>query len=216
MKTLLPEEIEQKSFAIIERRIPKGIFSAKEQEIVKKVIHTTADFSLIKRLYFSEGVIDLATGILKTGKDIFTDVAMVTAGISPQYLNGYKGKVICEIRNPQVAEIAKKEKITRSAAAVRYALELNKNIGMFAIGNAPTALFELIKIAKEKQLDDFVIIGACVGMVGAKEAKGKLIKSGLPCIALRGKRGGSPIAATILNGLFKIKMEVENEKIISL
>lgn len=205
MKTLLPEEIEQKSFAIIEKRIPDGVFSEKEREIVKKVVHTTADFSLIKRIYFSEGVIELATDILRKGKDIFTDVAMVTAGISPQYLDGYKGNVICEIRNPEVAEIAKREKITRSAAAVRYALEHNKNVGIFAIGNAPTALFELINIAKSINLTDFVVIGACVGMVGAKEAKNLLIKSGLPCIAIRGKRGGSPIAATIINGLFKIK-----------
>jgi len=204
MKKLLPEEIEEKSFSIIEKHIPVNLFSETEREIVKKVVHTTADFSLIKKIYFSNGVIELATDILKRGKDIFTDVAMVEAGISPQYLRDYKGKVICEIRNPKVAEAAKSEMITRSEAAIRYAVEHNNNIGIFAIGNAPTALFELIKLAKEGHISDFIVIGACVGMVGAKEAKNHLIKSGLPCIAIKGKRGGSPIAATILNGLFKI------------
>lgn len=205
MKRLLPKEIEEKSFSIIEKRIPNDIFLGNEREIVKKIVHTTADFSLIKKVYFSRGVIEQAMDLLSSGKDIFTDVVMVGAGISPQFLNDYKGRVICEIRNPEVARMAEKEGITRSEAAVKYAVMNNKNIGVFAIGNAPTALFEVIKLAKEGIIENPLVIGACVGMVGAAEAKLRLIKSGLSCISIRGKRGGSPIAATILNGLFKIK-----------
>ncbi|GAB4435225.1 MAG: precorrin-8X methylmutase [bacterium] len=213
MKKMLPKEIEEKSFSIIEKRIPLGMFSQAEREIVKKVVHTTADFTLINKVFFSPDVIAKAVKILGEGRDIFTDVAMVGAGISPQYLKGYRGKVICEIRNPEVAKIAEKEGVTRSEAAVRYAVANNSNIGIFAIGNAPTALFEVIKLTKEGQIkEDVLVIGACVGMVGAAEAKSKLIKSGLPVIAIRGKRGGSPIAATVINGLFKIMKEGKYEK----
>lgn len=205
MKKLSPVEIEEKSFSIIEKRIPEGLFSASEREIVKKIVHTTADFALIKRVYFSKDVIKRAIKMLGEERDIFTDVLMVSAGISPQYLNGYRGKIICEIRNPEVARIAEREGITRSEASVRYAVLNNKNIGIFAIGNAPTALFEVLRLFKEGVIKDAVVIGACVGMVGAKEAKAALIKSGIPSIVIKGKRGGSPIAATIINGLFKIK-----------
>ncbi len=204
IKKLLPKEIEEKSFSIIEKRVPQDIFSPEEREIVKKIVHTTADFSLIQRVCFSKGVIKKALKLLKEGRNIFTDVQMVSAGISPQYLNDYKGKVICEIRNPFVAEMAEKNGITRAEAAVKYAVENYKNIGVFAIGNAPTALFEIIELAEKNVIKDFVVIGACVGMVGAAEAKKRLTDSQIPCIAIRGKRGGSPIAATILNGLFKM------------
>jgi precorrin-8X/cobalt-precorrin-8 methylmutase len=204
MKQLQPKEIEDKSFGIIEKRIPKGVYSAEELEIVKKVIHTTADFSLRKNVHISPDAISLAMKNLKQGADIFADVMMVAAGISPPHLKNYKGKVLCYIRNKAVEELAKKEKITRSQAAVRLALKKNKNIGIFAIGNAPTALFEILKAAKEGLIKNTVVIGACVGMVGAAQSKALLIKSGVPCIAIKGKRGGSPIAATIVNALFKL------------
>ena len=205
MKKLLPDEIEQKSFKIIERRIPEGVFTTKEIEIVKKIVHTTADFSLIPKIYFSPNVIDFAIALLNKDVDIFTDVMMVSAGITPKYLNDYKGKIICEIRNPDVAMLAKEKGITRAEAAVMYSIERNKNIKIFAIGNAPTALFEIIRLANQGVIKDFLVVGACVGMVGAAAAKTKLIKSGIPNITVKGNRGGSPIAATIINGLFKLK-----------
>lgn len=205
MKKLLPEEIERKSFDIIERRIPEELFKGEKREIVKKIVHTTADFSLVKKIHFSLDAIEVTKRLLGEQKDIFTDVAMVAAGISPKYLQNYKGNVICEIRNKEVAEVAAKESITRSEAAVRYAVERYKNIGIFAIGNAPTALFEVIRLYNAGVIKDVFVIGACVGMVGASDAKRLLIKSAIPSIVIRGKRGGSPIAATILNGLFKLK-----------
>lgn len=204
MKQLLPDEIERKSFAIIERRIPEGLYTPDERVIVRKVIHTTADFALRKNIHISLHAIAAGLKAIRSGADIFTDVMMVGAGISPSYLKGYKGKVICLIRDKAVEAMAKKEKITRSQAAVRLALKKNKNIGIFAIGNAPTALFEILKAAEEGLIGDALVIGACVGMVGAAESKAMLIKSALPCIAIKGKRGGSPIAATIVNALFSI------------
>lgn len=204
MRVILPEEIERKSFQIIDSHIPKGVYTNEEYVIVRKIIHATADFSLRKNIFFSENAISLGLEKLKENANIFTDVMMVASGISPSNLLNYKGKIICCNREEEVKEIAKKYEITRSAAAVKFAVANYDNIGIFAIGNAPTALFELLNLAREGKIKNALIIGACVGMVGAAESKRKLINSGLSCIAIKGKRGGSPIAATIVNGLFTI------------
>lgn len=202
---MTPREIEEKSFRIIEKRIPSGLYTPGELEVVRKVIHATADFTLRKNIHISEDAISSAVRNLNRGLDIFTDVKMVEAGISPSYLDRYKGKVICRIRDKSIEAEAKREGITRAQAAVRRAVAKSSRIGIYAIGNAPTALFEILRLAAEGKIRDAVVIGACVGMVGAAQAKAALIKSGIPCIALKGKRGGSPIAATILNALFKIR-----------
>ncbi len=202
---LLPDEIERKSMEIIEKRIPTDVYSKEELLIVKKIIHTTADFSLRKNIVFKEKAIELALKNLKEGKDIITDVYMVSAGISPSLLEGYKGKVQCFIREKSVAQMAERLKITRSQASIRYASEKLDNIGIFAIGNAPTAIFEILRLHKEGKLpNDIVVLGFCVGMVGAKQAKDMLLKSDIPTILLKGNRGGSPICATVINGLLKI------------
>lgn len=202
---LKPNEIEERSMQIIEKRIPKGIYTEKELLLVKKIIHTTADFSLRKNIVFKESAIDLAVKNLREGKDIVTDVFMVSAGISPALLNGYKGKVHCFVRDKEVEEMSKSLEITRAEAGMRYAVQNLNNIGIFAIGNSPTAIFELLRLNKEGKLPkDVVVLGFCVGMVGAKEAKDELLKSDLPAILLKGNRGGSPICATVINGLFKI------------
>ncbi len=208
MIRLTGKEIEKKSFNIIDKHIPDGVYDERQRIIVRKVIHTTADFSIRKNLCFSEKAIEIGVENLKKNCDIFADVMMVSSGISPQYLDNYKGKIICTIRDEETRKISDQQNITRASASVRVALEKSDNIGIFAIGNSPTALFEILKIAKEGKIKDkALIIGACVGFVGAKEAKEALIRSGLNFIVLKGRRGGSPIAATILNGLFYILRE---------
>lgn len=205
MTKLTGEEIEKKSFQIIDRHIPKGVYGENERIIVRKVIHATADLSIRKNIYFSKQAINVGIENLKNNCDIYTDVMMVSSGISPQYLKNYSGKIICTIRDEETIMLSKEKNITRASASVRIALERSENIRIFAIGNAPTALFEILELAKEGKIkNNVLIIGACVGFVGAKEAKEKLIKSGLNCIVLKGKRGGSPIAATIVNGLLYI------------
>lgn len=205
MIKLTGKEIEKKSFDIIDRKIPDGVYDEKQRIIVRKVIHATADFSIRKNLYFSEKAIDIGIENLKNNCDIYTDVMMVSSGISPQYLDNYTGRIICTIRDEETRKKSEEQNITRASASVRVALEKSDNIGIFAIGNAPTALFEILEIAKEGKIkDNALIIGACVGFVGARESKEKLVESGLNFIVLRGRRGGSPIAATILNGLFYI------------
>lgn len=205
MRLFNGNEIEKRSFEIIDKRIPVGVYSKEEHLIIRKIIHTTADFSLRKNIYFSQGAIKVGIEKLTNNCNIFTDVLMVSAGISPTYLENFKGKIICTIRDSKTKELSEKLNITRASASVRIAVENYENIGIFAIGNAPTALFEIIDLAKKGKISkDVLVIGACVGMVGAKESKEELINSGLPCIVIRGKRGGSPIAATIVNGLFKL------------
>ncbi len=205
MRLLIGDEIERKSFEIIDKHIPIGIYSKEEHIIVRKIIHATADFSLRKHIYISKNAIDVGLKKLSEHLDIYTDVFMVGAGISPKYLEGYGGKIICTIRDKETEEIAKKFNITRASASVMVALEKSKNIGIFAIGNAPTALFKVLELVEKGEVSkDVLVIGACVGMVGAKESKNLLINSGLPSIVIKGKRGGSPIAATIINGLFSI------------
>lgn len=209
MIKLTGEEIERKSFQIIDSHIPRGVYDEKERIIVRKVIHATADFSIRKNIYFSKQAIKVGIENLRNNCDIYTDVMMVSSGISPQYLKNYGGSVICTIRDEETIMLSKERNITRASASVRVALEKSSNIGIFAIGNAPTALFEILELAKEGRIkNNALVIGACVGFVGAKEAKEKLIQSGLNCIVLKGRRGGSPIAATILNGLFYILKEV--------
>ncbi|MCX7770396.1 MAG: precorrin-8X methylmutase [Proteobacteria bacterium] len=203
MIKLKGEEIEKKSFEIIDKHIPDGVYDERQRIIVRKIIHTTADFSIRKNIYFSERAIEIGLENLKKGCDIYADVMMVYSGISPQYLENYRGKVICTIRDQSTFEISNQLGITRASASVRVALEKSNNIGIFTVGNAPTALFEILKLTKEGKInDDVLVIGACVGFVGAKEAKELLIRTGLNSIVLKGRRGGSPIAATILNGLF--------------
>lgn len=205
---LTPQQIEEKSMRIIEKRIPKDLYSEKELLIVKKIIHTTADFSLRKNIFFKEGAIDRAIENLREGKDIVTDVFMVKEGISPSLLKGYKGNIHCFIREPEVEEVAKRLKITRAEASMRYALEKLNNIGIFAIGNAPTAIFELLRLYKEGKFpSDGVVLGFCVGMVGANEAKEQLYKSDILSIGLKGNRGGSPMAATTINALLKLSQK---------
>ncbi len=202
---LSPIEIEEKSMRIIESKIPIELYSEDELLIVKKIIHTTADFSLRKNIVFKEGVIKKAVNNIKSGKDIVTDVFMVKEGISPFLLKNYKGALHCFIREEKVQRTAEKEGITRAEASVRYAFENLKNIGIFAVGNAPTAIFEILRLNKKGMIsDDLVVLGFCVGMVGAKEAKKELLKSDIPAILLKGNRGGSPLAATTLNGLLKL------------
>jgi len=205
MRTMLGDEIERKSFEIIDKRIPAGIYSQDEHIIVRKIIHATADFSLRKNIYITKNAISVGLKKLSENVDIYTDVVMVASGISPKYLEDYSGNIICTIRDKETEEIAKRLNITRASASVMVALEKSKNIGIFAIGNAPTALFKVLELVEKGDVSrDVLVIGACVGMVGATEAKNQLIKSGLPCIVLKGKRGGSPIASTIINGLFSI------------
>ncbi|WP_108849512.1 precorrin-8X methylmutase [Clostridium drakei] len=195
----IPMDIEERSFEIIEEEMGPHNFSDRELKIVKRVIHTTADFQYKDLIYIREGAIDSALEILKKGTTIYTDTNMAASGINKAALSKLNSKVECFVAREEVAQIAKDRGITRSMAAVEKAAA--EGVEFFVFGNAPTALFKLIELTKQGKANPKFIIGAPVGFVGAAESKEEIEKLDVPMITIRGRKGGSGIAACIVNAL---------------
>jgi len=196
-----PREIENKSMEIIEGYIKGYEFSPVEKSVVKRVIHTTGDPAIITDIKFAPGAGETGIKIIKDSANIFTDVSMLKAGINSRKLSDFGGQVYCAIANTETIKAAKEWKITRSAAAMRlWGKKLDSSI--IAIGNAPTALFEVLSMIEKGVIKPALIIGTPVGFVGAAESKNLMVTKNLvPYITLTGTRGGSPIAASIVNAL---------------
>jgi precorrin-8X/cobalt-precorrin-8 methylmutase len=201
----VPMDIERKSFEIIEQEMGEHNFPERELSIVKRVIHTTADFEYKDLLYIREGAIDRACEILKHGTTIYTDTKMALSGINKKALRDLNCKVECFVDREDVAEIAKERGITRSMAAVEKAVE--EGVEFFVFGNAPTALYRLKELILEGQAKAKFIIGAPIGFVGAAESKEEIEKLQLPLITIRGRKGGSTVAAAIVNALMYMLVE---------
>lgn len=195
----IPMDIEERSFEIIGEEMGPHNFSDRELKIVKRVIHTTADFQYKDLIYIREGAIDSALEILKKGTTIYTDTNMAASGINKAALKKLNSKVECFVAREDVAQIAKDKGITRSMAAVEKAAA--EGVEFFVFGNAPTALFKLIELTKQGKANPKFIIGAPVGFVGAAESKEEIEKLDVPMITIRGRKGGSGIAACIVNAL---------------
>ena len=194
-----PMDIEKRSFEIIEEEMGRHNFSEEELKIVKRVIHTTADFEYKDLIYIKAGAIEAAKEILKKGTKIYTDTNMALSGINKKALKELNSTVQCFVSREDVAEIAKDRGITRSMAAVELAAE--EEIEFFVFGNAPTALYKLMELMKEGKANPKFIIGVPVGFVGASESKKELEKLDIPFITIRGRKGGSNVAASIVNAL---------------
>ena len=194
-----PMDIEKRSFEIIEEEMGEHNFSEEELKIVKRVIHTTADFEYKNLIYIKEGAIEAAREILKKGTKIYTDTNMALSGINKKALKDLNSTVQCFVSKEDVALIAKDRGITRSMAAVELAAE--EEIEFFVFGNAPTALSKLMELMKEGKANPKFIIGVPVGFVGAAESKKELEKLDVPFITIRGRKGGSNVAASIVNAL---------------
>lgn len=195
-----PTAIEEKSMQIIAGALDKLDCTAEELITIKRVIHATAEPELARQVRFSPDAVNRAKNLLRQGADIITDVSMLQAGINKVKLAEYGGQVKCFIADSEVRSQAEKTGLTRSIMAMRKAIKL-KQPKIFAIGNAPTALFELIRLYQlENQAIDF-LIGTPVGFVGAAESKAELNKQDFPFITLLGRRGGSAVAAAIVNSL---------------
>ncbi|ADL12365.1 precorrin-8X methylmutase [Acetohalobium arabaticum] len=199
-----PEAIEDKSMNIIEEEVADLECSDQEKKIVKRVIHATADFDFKDLIIISEDAVEAGLQALESGSNIVTDVNMLRAGINDRKLGSFGGELKCFISNDDVAKEAKEKGITRSMMSMRRAAK-NPDNKIFAIGNAPTALFELMKLIKAGKADPELIIGTPVGFVGAKESKAELEKMDLPFITVRGRKGGSSVAASITNALLYMK-----------
>jgi len=197
-----PEEIEHESFRIILAELGQHEFSTSELAIVVRVIHATADFEYKQLLTFSPNVIQQAIDAFHCGCNVITDVRMVAAGIRRDLIEKYGGEVICSIDDPKVKERAEREECTRAAAAFRLN-EKHLNGAIVVIGNAPTALYEIIHQVQTSNLRPAAIVGVPVGFVKAAESKAALTELDLPWIVTQGRKGGSTVAAAIVNALLK-------------
>ncbi len=197
-----PQEIEKRSMEIIDNKIKNmNKFSPQEEKIVKRIVHATADPEIAEKVVVSSQAISAAFDLFEEGCNLVTDVNMLKAGISKKALNKLNIKVNCFIAREEIAEKASQLDITRSMMSMRKAVE-DKNNKLFIIGNAPTALFELLRLIKAGKGDNVkLIIGTPVGFVGAAEAKENLQEFDIPYITVKGKKGGSPVAASIINAL---------------
>ncbi|AHM73288.1 cobalt-precorrin-8 methylmutase [Yersinia hibernica] len=196
-----PQEIEQNSFAIIGDIIaherPDYVFVSEMHEaVIKRVIHTTADFDWLDILHFSPEVLSRIAKAISRGCTLYTDTTMAMSGINKTLLKQMGCECRCYISDPRVVESAPIQGITRSMAAVDVALA-EPGEQLFVFGNAPTALFRLL----ERQATPVAVIGVPVGFVGAAESKDALVDSDLPCIAALGRKGGSNVAAAIVNAI---------------
>lgn len=200
-----PMDIEVKSFEIIGEEMGPHNFDDRELKIIKRLIHTTADFEFKNITYIRDGAIDAALDILKKGVTIYTDTNMAKSGINKAALKKLNCKVECFVDREDVAEIAKERGITRSMAAVEKAVE--EGVEFFVFGNAPTALFKLKELTIDGKANPKFIIGSPVGFVGASESKEEIEKMDTPMITIRGRKGGSNVAAAIVNALMYMIVE---------
>ena len=212
MKTKLenvqPREIETRSFEIITEELGDHKFQPGTELIVKRCIHTSADFEYADSLYFSEGAVEQAIEAIKNGASIVTDTQMAKAGINKKALGKFGGEVFCFMSDEDVAAKAKAEGSTRAAACMDKAAALGKPV-IFAIGNAPTALVRVYELIQEKKISPYLIIGVPVGFVNVVQSKEMIMESGAPCIVAKGRKGGSNIAACICNALLYM---IDNER----
>ena len=197
-----PQDIEKRSFAIISKELEeKGIVLPKEQELVtKRAIHTSADFDYEKTMTYSAHAVGIAKKLIQNGADIVTDTNMALAGVNKKELAKYGGEAHCFMAEEEVAKIAKERGVTRAAVSMEKAAQIEKPV-IFAIGNAPTALIELYEMIKSGKYRPAFIIGVPVGFVNVEAAKDLILKTDVPYIINRGRKGGSNIAAAICNAL---------------
>jgi len=202
-----PYEIEKLSFKIIDSEAGDHEFEPVEWRIVQRMIHTTADFEYIKNVRFHPKAINAGIKAIQRGCRIITDTNMAKTGIRKGEVSLFKCKVYCFIGDSDIAEKSKKEGITRAEASVNKAFDTDQD-GIYVVGNAPTALFRLIKLVKEKKAVPDLVIGVPVGFVNAKESKDALIELDIPYISNVGRKGGSNLAASIVNALLIIAAEL--------
>ena len=200
LENVKPMDIEKRSFEIITEELGYDL-PEKEAPIIKRCIHTSADFDYAKNLCFSEDVVEKALKALKNGACIVTDTQMAKSGINKKALAKYGGEVYCFMSDADVAETAKKNGTTRATASMDKAAEMNKPL-IFAIGNAPTALVRLYELIEDGKLKPELIIGVPVGFVNVVPSKELILTlEDVPYIVARGRKGGSNIAACICNAL---------------
>ncbi len=195
-----PADIEKRSFAIITEELGGRTFPESVAEVVKRVIHTSADFDYADNLCFSPDAVEQAKAALEAGATIVTDTNMALAGISKPTLAKLGGKAVCLMADEDVAREARTRGVTRATVSMEHAAKLDGPL-IFAIGNAPTALIRLHELIGEGAVSPALVIGVPVGFVNVVESKELFIGGDTPYIIARGRKGGSNVAAAIVNAL---------------
>jgi precorrin-8X/cobalt-precorrin-8 methylmutase len=200
LQNVLPEEIEKRSFEIIGQELGDVKLDPLEEPVIKRVIHTTADFEYLNNLKFSEDAVAKGIEALKKGAIIVTDTQMARAGINKGTLEALGGEALCFMADEDVAAAAKANGTTRATASMDKAAALSKPV-IFAIGNAPTALVRIYELIREGRLKPELIIGVPVGFVNVVESKELIMELEVPYIVAKGRKGGSNVAAAICNAM---------------
>ncbi len=208
LENVKPMDIESRSFEMITEELGDKKLIPGTELIVKRCIHTSADFEYADNLCFSEGVVEKAMDAIKEGAWIVTDTQMGKAGINKKSLARYGGEVCCFMADEDVAEEARERGVTRAVVSMEKAAKLQKKL-IFAIGNAPTALIRLYELIENGELTPELVIGAPVGFVNVVQSKELIMKAPVPYIVARGRKGGSNIAACICNALLYM---INNER----
>jgi precorrin-8X/cobalt-precorrin-8 methylmutase len=203
MEYRTPQEIESESMKIIDAEAGSHSFSAEEWTIVRRIIHATADFEVMSTIRFHSGAIAAGVAAIKKGCPIYADTEMLAAAITKNLQKRFGCSVLCHVADTAIKTKSDSSGVTRSALAVRKAAP-SLTHGIIAVGNAPTALMETIKLCTEGLITPDLIIGMPVGFVGAAESKQQLFSSGLVYITMLGRKGGTPAAVAAINALISI------------
>jgi precorrin-8X/cobalt-precorrin-8 methylmutase len=203
----VPEDIEKRSFEIIAEETDLGDVPPEQVPIIKRVIHSTADFEFKKTLMFHPDAIRTGIDAIRAGKDILTDIEMVKAGISKKLLGRWGGKVICTIGDDNVVAVSAETGRTRAEISMERGI--TDNIGIIAIGNAPTALLKVIELFNSPRTThrSAMVVGVPVGFVKALESKSLLAAQNFPFITNLSQKGGTPVAVAIVNALLRMAAE---------
>jgi len=216
LQQIKPEQIETESFRIIEQEFfaqtGRKVVSYNPEifKIIQRVIHATGDFSFASTLTFHEQAITAGLSSLRKGKNVLIDVNMGASGISRGILHNFGGSVICRVGDQEVGQIAKTKGLTRSEVAIDLARD--SNVGIVAVGNAPTALLAAMQLIEKGKFKPDLVVGVPVGFVNAEESKELLSKKAYPYITALGRKGGSSVAVAIINALLRIAQEKKSSE----
>lgn len=195
-----PQAVEEAGLKIIDQEVGRHPFNPGQWSVVRQVIHATADFDFAREMVFHPAAVEAGVAAIRFGADIVADTQTVDVGITKDRLRKYGGSVWCFISDDDVILKSKEENLPRTAVAMRKAAETSDG-SVYVIGDAPAAVLELIRLVKEGKAKPSLIIGVPVGFIGAAEAKEKLLSLSTPFITCRGRKGGSTVAAAIINAL---------------
>lgn len=195
-----PLDIERRSFEIIRSELGDRVLDPEYDLLIRRVIHTTADFDYVDTLTFSPHAVEQMKKAILAGCHVVTDTTMAMAGINKKTLAQFGGQVHCFVADEDVAKEAKERGVTRSLVSMEKAARLDKPL-IFAVGNAPTALFSICELIRAGKLDPAMVIGVPVGFVNVVEAKEELIRTAPHYVVARGRKGGSNVAAAIVNSV---------------